>query len=120
MDNRTVALVVQGPNDEDNLHGSLVGAVKDLLRCEWTVVVKHIYPEVNYVADCLASLGSSLPCGLQVWDSPLSQVLVWLTYDTIGIAHGPAHSCPSLFYSACTLGSWLCTKKKKKILLCLI
>lgn len=55
-------------NDHEEGRGyncDIVRGIEVLMNREWVVTLEHIYREANLVADCLASLGATILCGIQ-------------------------------------------------------
>ncbi|CAL1382602.1 unnamed protein product [Linum trigynum] len=47
-------------------HHTLVNSIKRQLKQQWEVHIMHVFREGNYVADYLASVGHSIPVGIQI------------------------------------------------------
>lgn len=71
-----------------NREHHLVTQIRQMLKRDWQIVVKHIYREGNLCADCLASLSINLAGDRVTWIQPPPEALQLLKADLAG------HSMP--------------------------
>ncbi|CAN1185668.1 Putative ribonuclease H protein At1g65750 [Linum perenne] len=80
-----VVLLINGVDNLEHRHASLVEQFHSLRDRDWEVTIHHIYHEANNVADYLANLGQELDIGTHVFLNPDTTLLYLLRYDLIVI-----------------------------------
>ncbi|CAN1189804.1 Putative ribonuclease H protein At1g65750, partial [Linum perenne] len=70
LDSRAAIALLQQHGDPGHHHALEVLAVQEMCRHNWTVGIRHIYPEGNKVADFLANWGHDFSIGVHLF--PLS------------------------------------------------
>ena len=87
VDSRCVTQLVKNNVVTYNEFSPLIRAIQELIRRNWRVEITHVYREVNFAADCLATLACSIPLGLHVFNSPPKGVLQFMSQDIYGVAY---------------------------------
>ncbi|CAN0879938.1 Putative ribonuclease H protein At1g65750, partial [Linum grandiflorum] len=64
MDSTSVLYILQAWEEQSHQHTSLVLQFRSLLQRDWTVTLSHVCREGNFLADCLARRGLSVPFGV--------------------------------------------------------
>jgi hypothetical protein len=62
----------------------LVRRIRNLIREEWNVRIRHVYREANRVADALASLGCQL-VDISLYDDPPNGIDQLYSLDSSGV-----------------------------------
>ena len=57
-------------------HTYLLCSIRDLLQLQWSVQIKHVYREVNFMANRLAAMAGNLQLGYHSWVCPSSLFFV--------------------------------------------
>ncbi|CAN1289838.1 Putative ribonuclease H protein At1g65750, partial [Linum perenne] len=65
-------------------HATLIEKFKNISQRAWSVSVKFIYREANYLADFLANKGHELVLSTHTIGISESNVLYWAKYDLVG------------------------------------
>ncbi|CAA0805851.1 Polynucleotidyl transferase- ribonuclease H-like superfamily protein [Striga hermonthica] len=74
-------------DDVPGVHSGLVLGIKELLGRPWQVKVTHVFREVKFVVDHLASFVAAGSLRYHVLHVPPDGVLHWLHHDIIGVAY---------------------------------
>ncbi|CAI0419974.1 unnamed protein product [Linum tenue] len=84
LDSITAISLLSPGSPTNHQHANLVIQFRELLGRDWEVVIRHIYREANFLADCLAHKGHLLDpgtCSVTCMDPDIER---WLLYDSVG------------------------------------
>ncbi|CAI0389272.1 unnamed protein product [Linum tenue] len=84
LDSTTAVQLLSPEAPTTHQHASLVLEFRELVRRDWEVVVRHIYREASFLADCLTHQGHLLDPGSISFSVSRPDVDRWLLYDSVG------------------------------------
>ncbi|CAI0451814.1 unnamed protein product [Linum tenue] len=84
LDSTTAISLLSPGSPTNHQHANLVIQFRELLGRDWEVVIRHIYREANFLADCLAHKGHLLYPGAFSVTCMDPDVERWLLYDSVG------------------------------------
>ncbi|XVE64144.1 hypothetical protein DITRI_Ditri07aG0078100 [Diplodiscus trichospermus] len=71
VDSKEVIQAIEENMDTVRISPSLISGIKEMMRREWVVSLRHAYRETNQAADSLAKLVYRLPIGEHILENPL-------------------------------------------------
>ncbi|KAL9433259.1 hypothetical protein AB3S75_028147 [Citrus x aurantiifolia] len=87
VDSLCVTQLVSNPVAHTYEYAPLLQAIKDLIKQDWHIVVRHVYRKANHAADFLANYALSTPLGFHIFHKPPPGLASIITHDTYGIAY---------------------------------
>lgn len=78
---RCIIHMLESRDQSPNMHTPLINSIKNLLKRDWHISIRHIYREANFAADFLAKKAGSLALGFHAFQEPPAGLGPWLCYD---------------------------------------
>ncbi|CAN1747579.1 Putative ribonuclease H protein At1g65750 [Linum perenne] len=85
VDALTILNLVEAECDPRHQHAMKFMEIRDLLRRDWEIRIRHVYREGNRAADFLAGIGFQFPLGYHLIPTSNVNLGFHLRYDCIGI-----------------------------------
>lgn len=87
IDSLCITQLVNKPVDIINEYTSLIQSIKEIIHCNWNVIINHVHREANYIAKYVANYALSFPLGVHHLSSPPLSVTPLLYHDLYRVAY---------------------------------